>query len=223
MRLEDLIAQFRADVVDVAEPPFWSSEQITAWLNEAVQEACERAQLIEDRHTDSVCRVVMAPDQDTYELHCSLLSIKRLTLAGKVLTETSVEELDRTMPGWEARKGVPRFYIYEAPQGLMRPKLRLVPTPGIAADVRMTVYRGALKPLIADLDSSEPEVPRHLHLRLLEWVKFRAYMVPDADSFDPGRARTHEALFGAAFGQRPDANVARKIHDRRPPLIRSSW
>lgn len=49
MKVDDFIACFRAAVVDEVHGQFWSDAEIVSYLNEAVQEACERAKLIEDR------------------------------------------------------------------------------------------------------------------------------------------------------------------------------
>lgn len=53
MKVEDFIQEFRSTVMDNEVPYFWTSENIVRYLNEAVQEACERAKLIEDRSTPS--------------------------------------------------------------------------------------------------------------------------------------------------------------------------
>ncbi|HQC99250.1 MAG TPA: hypothetical protein PK306_26440 [Aquabacterium sp.] len=99
MKVADFIEEFRGTVEDNAEPFFWSSENIVRYLNEAVQEACERAKLIEDRSTPSVCSLSIEAGVSTYNLHPSVLEIKRLTLNGQKLDETSEEELDEDCPG----------------------------------------------------------------------------------------------------------------------------
>jgi len=219
MKVEDFIDRFRAAVKDEAEPPFWSSEEIVSYLNEAVQEACERAKLIEDRSMP----LVLVSGQDTYNLHPSVFEIKRLTFRGRPLDETSVEELDCDAPGWELRSGAPRCFIFEQASGAQPPKVRLVPTPLMAEPVGLTVYRGALKPLNADISTAQPEIPVRFHERLMDWVMHRAYLKQDADAFDPNKAATSLALFVQAFGERPDANVQRKHRDRRPPIVHCNW
>ena len=59
MKVADFIEEFRGAVKDSVEPFFWSSENIVRYLNEAVQEACERAKLIEDRRTPAVCSLTL--------------------------------------------------------------------------------------------------------------------------------------------------------------------
>lgn len=219
MKVEDFITRFRAAVFDQADPPFWSGEEIVSYLNEAVQEACERAKLIEDR---SIV-LTLVQGQDTYSLHASVFEIKRLAFQGRPLDETSVEELDCDSPGWESRSGVPLCFIFEQASGAQPPKVRLVPTPAAAGTASVTVFRGALKPLSADIDQAKPEIPERFHERLMDWVMHRAYLKQDADTFDPGKAATFLGLFVQAFGERPDANVQRKQRDRRPPVVHCNW
>lgn len=223
MKVADFIDEFRDIVQDQQDPPFWSSENIVRYLNEAVQEACERAKLIEDRTTPAVCSITLQAGESTYALHPSVLQIKRLTFRGRPLDESSVEELDSESHDWETRSGTPRLFIFEQGSGAQPPKVRLVPTPTEAGAVALTVYRGALKPLSADLDQAKPEIPERLHDRLLDWMLHRAYLKQDADRFDPSKSATSLGLFVQAFGERPSANVRRKQRDRRPPLVRSSW
>ena len=227
MLVKDFISKFREAVLDCVEPPLWTSEEIIGFLNEAVQEACERAKLIEDRLTPLVCNLPLQPGVSTYNLHASVFEIKRLTLLGLPLTETSVEKLDDICPGWELRSGRPRWFIFEQANGVQSPRARLVPTPTEATAVALTVYRGALKPIAAKdcmVDcTANPELHERFHLRLMDWMLHRAYLKQDADTFDPNKAAVSLGLFVQAFGERPDANVQRKQRDNQPPLVRSNW
>lgn len=223
MKVADFIAEFRATVCDVELPHFWSSELIVRYLNEAVQEACERAKLIEDRTTPVVCSITLQAGEPTYALHPSVLEIKRATIGGRRLDETSVEAMDADCPGWESLQGTPRAYIFEQASGGSPARIRLVRTPADAETLSLTVHRGALKPLSADIDQAKPEIHERFHDRLMDWVLHRAYLKQDADTFDPNKAAVSLGLFVQSFGARPDANVQRKQRDRRPPLVRSNW
>lgn len=223
MKVADFIAEFRDTVSDNAEPYFWTSESIVRYLNEAVQEACERAKLIEDRSTSVVCAIEVEAGVSTYALHPSVFEIKRATLAGRPLDETSVEAMDADCTGWELLQGTPRAFIFEQASGASPCTIRLVRTPTKAEALALTVYRGALRPLSADQDQARPEIPERFHERLMDWMLHRAYLKQDADTFDPNKAAVSLGLFVQAFGARPDANVQRKQRDRRPTLVRSSW
>ena len=223
MKVAEFIEAFRDTVADREVPPFWSDTQIVRYLNEAVQEACERAKLIEDRLTPAVCTVTLAPDVSTYQLHPSVFEIKRATLRGRPLDETSVEELDDDCPGWENWKGSPRLFIFDQASGARPASIRLVRIPTQADTLSLTVYRGALNPLTATNGTAKPELPERFHERLKDWVYRCAYLKQDADAFDKSKAIEFEASFERSFGPRPDANVQRKQRDRRPPIVATNW
>ena len=223
MQVGAIIDQFRETVSDCREPRFWSDDAVVGYLNEAVQEACERAQLIEDRTTPVVCAIPVIAAQARYALHPSVLLIKRATLNGGLLHETSVEDLDEESCRWETRVGTPRRFLFEEAIGAAPPQLQLVSTPAAPGIVALTVYRGALKPLSTDRPNEAPEIPARFHARLLDWMYHRAYLKQDADSFDPSKAAQSLALFEQSFGVRPDANVQRKQADRQPPIVRCAW
>lgn len=223
MRVKELIQRFRETVDDAVDKKFWTDEEVVFHLNEAVQEACERAKLLEDRSTPGVCSITLVPGVATYDLHPSVLEIKRLVLAGRLVHETSVEHLDCTHPGWEQRRGVPRQFLLEQANSQGAPRLRLVPEPVAAGVIGLTVIRGALEPLSHLIPNAEPEIHERFHTRLLDWVYHRAYLKQDAEVFNPDKAAVSLALFERAFGERPDANVQRKQRDRRPPVVRYRW
>lgn len=224
MKVADFIDAFRSDLADQAMPePLWSDEDIVRYLNDAVQEACERAKLIEDRLTPAVCSITLQTGVSTYSLHPSVFEIKRVTLRGRPLDLTTVEELDSDCPGWENMQGLPRAFLFEEASGAQPARLRIVRIPTQADTLALTVYRGALKPLSADIAIGKPEIPERYHERLKDWIYRCAYLKQDADGFDKSKAMEYEVAFERSFGARPDANVQRKQRDRRPPLVRCSW
>lgn len=76
MNLEQLITAARGALQDEKEPYLWSDELLVDYLNEGVQEACERAKLIEDATTEAVCRIPVVPGQASYALHPSVLEVQ---------------------------------------------------------------------------------------------------------------------------------------------------
>lgn len=214
MTLAELIVEFRSARSDDKVPYLWSDEEITAYLNEAMNEACERALLIEDRTTGECCTIGLSIAEPNYTLHESVLGIKRLTVAGLPLDETSIEDLDAGDAYWETRTGAPRAFVREGMSGL-----RIVPIPTAAEDATLTVWRLPLEPLSADRPDESPEIHAIYHRRLLPWVYRCALLKSDAETVDKAKALEQEAIFEQSFGVRPDANVQRKRRDRRPPVV----
>ena len=218
MNIKAFIARFRKDTDDTVIPFFWSDAEIVDYLNEAVDEACERAKLIEDRTTVIVCSITTALNTNSYVLHPSINEIKRATFKGRLLTETSEEALDDTDSGWETRKGAPGHYIYSP--GV---SLRLTPTPTEAGPIALTVYRNPLDPLTLNNDFDEPEIHQRHHLNLLDWLYRCAYLKHDSEVYNPVKSAEYEARFEALFGKRVSADVRRQQRDMRPPMVKFRW
>ena len=219
MTLEEIIFAFRKRVFDGVAPFLWSDEEVALFADDAVNEACIRARLIEDKTTPAVCSIPLVIATSSYLLHPSIFAIKRITCRSTVLNETSVEELDLRDAYWETRiSSPPREYIYG--QGTT---LRVFPMPAAIDPLALTVYRIPLLPLTADDTNAAPEIPAHQHMRLLDWICYRAYSKEDTETFNADKAARYEAKFIESFGIRSDANVLRKQRDKRPPRVAFRW
>lgn len=221
MRAADFIAEFRRVMDDAAPKYLWEDEEIVTYLNSAVDEACERALLLEDRTTACCCRIDIEPGEPVYPLHSAVLKVKRVALDGRPLEVTSEEELDCQAPGWESRAGAPRAYFLTGQRHL---QLHLAPRPTADTTLALTVYRTPLRPVpLTGFEKAEIELPELYHLRLMPWIYRCALLKNDSEVLDPVKAAEHEAVFERSFGARPDANVQRKRRDRRPPIVRMQW
>lgn len=223
MNVGQFIETFRRERRDCNSSPLWQDEEIVGYLNDAVQEANERAWLTEDWTTPSVCEVELEEGVSTYRLHPSVLHVKQASLDGRVLCETSYEELACRWPGWRKATAAPRQYVFIPAKGNVPPSLQLVATPNQPGTLHLGVYRGALRELRANELTAEPELPRRFHRPLMDWVYRCAMLKQDADALNQTGSAQHEALFERSFGSRPDANVQRKHQDKRPPVVASSW
>lgn len=195
-------------------PPLWLDEEIIGYLNEAQNEACERASLILDISTAAVCQIAVVAGTATYNVDPRVLEIKRAKLdsATRPLVETSIEQLDEEMPGWETKTGTPTHFFQTSDTSLT-----LVPTPIANDTLRQRVIRLPLQPMTGPED--EPEIAERHHYRMLDWAHRCGYLKEDAETINKARASEHEAAFTANFGERPSANVQRKRRDRRPPVV----
>ncbi len=222
MNVGDFISAFRSDTRDISDPFLWSDEDIVRYLNEAVDEAAERALLIEDSTTAACCTITLAAGTATYELHPSVIRVKRATFGGKPLRMTSVEAEDDNGFGRENREGPEPQKIIVNGQVT---SATFVPKPTAVGTVSLTVYRTALAPLdAADLDG-EPEIKAIYHPRLKNWMLRCAYLKRDAETLNEAKALEYEALFERDFGVKNSADTMRQRADRRPPVVRfnPSW
>jgi hypothetical protein len=69
---------------------------------------------------------------------------------------------------------------------------------------------------------AEPEIEEVHHKHLIDWVLHRAFSVPDADLFNPGRSAEGFGMFELHFGAHPGANMRRQ-QNARTPRPRPTW
>ncbi|THG87102.1 hypothetical protein E5198_00890 [Pseudomonas sp. A-1] len=201
---------------DQAEPYLWSDDLLDALIEEAQQEAAIRSRLLSE-----TIQLPLVAGQGSYSLPASALDVVRVRTPGLTLARTSQAELDE-QGAWEQRSGQPRSYAFTAAHFGGDGELIVYPAPASAYAAAVTLQR--LPAALSD-DASQPELPIHLHLFLLDWAAFRAFSLRDSDAEDSARAAKHEAAFEAVFGERLDADTLRQRAERRPHRIKtnSDW
>ena len=233
-----LIATFRRDVADEDEPFLWGADDAQTYLDDAINEAADRARLLRDSTTPEICEVTIAAGTHTYPLDSRILSVIRakLDLGRRPLDLTSTVALDRGIGAsssdarvrsnygwtgtsyglaWESLTGTPtRIAIDAQASGWTA---RLVPAPTVSDTLRLQVYRLPLDSLTEDDD--EPEINSRLHIRLVDWMKHLAYSKQDTETRNDKKAEMFANLFTSAFGERIDANVRRAQRDRHPAVV----
>lgn len=213
MTLAELVNQFRVLADDLAEPFLWSDDEVVAYLNDAVNEACVRAKLIEDHDSPFVCHLHLRPGQADYRLHPAVCEVLRAYADDEPLCHAEMDDVLRAGRPWYKHTGTPRLFITPE-QGL----LRVHPTPDKAAHVELEVYRVPIHGMKKGAD--EPDIPAMYHYRLLDWALHRAYSKRDADAQDQSRAAAHQAAFEFSFGYRHSADTRRRQLRHRPPVVR---
>lgn len=235
MKTCDLIARYRKESDDLAQPYRNDDKTVVGWLNEAVDEAAIRAKLLFD--TDSqFCSITIRANQAVYQLTAAIDTVQDawLNSTGQIVVGTDQSALDRTnlpnvcRPGnqsgwpasnWRTATGTPQWFIQDGR------RLQLVPIPTANDVLKLGVYRTATEAekLSAGSPQQEPVIAAQWHERLLDWVLFRAFSLRDEDQNDPRVAQEHLAAFEASFGIRADANVARKRRERRAHTTTINW
>ncbi len=201
MNLEELITSARSRSNDTVEAYLWTDLEWAEYATDAEAEACRRARLIVDSTTDEVTLITLNSTDATYDLDQRVIFIKRAKLVGRseVLRPVSFEDLDRCTPDWETETGEPRHYVPDMDEDKFRP----YPSPDAAGEVRLTVVRTPLAPLVESFD--EPEIKPRYHLGLVNWMLYRAYSKPDAETKNDIKAADHLAAFEAEFGRKSSA------------------
>ncbi len=217
MKTGELIAVFRQQADDTADPGKWTEPELLNWLNDAEIEACRRARLLVDSRGTAVTtavdgttttththgRITLGSGTDLYDLDPRIIYLRRVKLASRTIPLQALDyrDLDMRAPGWESHTGTVEGYV----RGLDNGKFRPYRIPTTAGTVTLTVVREPLVRMTSP--NNTPEIPARYHLNLLEWVFYRAYMKRDTQTFDENQAAKHLALFEAEFGTRAQATA----------------
>lgn len=220
MNLSELRQAFRVRADDETGPAsaqLWSDEEANLYLNEAHNEAADRALLIRDSTTVAVTQIAINTSSTDYALHTSILSVERVKLTSQTspLPRETTENLDAVYPGWETQTGTPICFVED------NGRIRLVPKSSKVDTLNMIVFRLPLAVMDSDLD--EPEIHIRHHYRMLDWALRCAYLKQDSEARDEQKAASYEKAFETSFGVRRDANVQRKQREHRTPVVRINW
>lgn len=221
MTLEEMFAQFRADVDDEqAQAYLFNDVELFRWVNEAMTEATIRSKLIFDNTTAAICDIAVTPGTSTYALDVAVHDIEAAFLyqnSAIVWKLTLIDrlELDRIEPNWREATGAPTHVIRDDTS------IQLTPAPEASYTVKLEVYRAPLDPM--DSTDQEPGIGAHHHRYLVEWMKYRAYSKPDVETKDDTKAATALAEFTTYFGPRPDADQRRRQQANKPHFNKASW
>lgn len=222
MKVDALEASFRTDVDDAAKPYLWTTAEFLLYLNEAEQEAAIRKKLLFEKVRPAICTIQATVSGGTvYKLNPLIIEIVYATITdsdGKKsrLELTDRDELDRLDPDWRNVAGRPKHLIHRD---------NTVEFGCAALDrtytLNLETHRLPLQCLAKDGD--EPEINRVHHMRLLDWVKYRAYMKPDSETLNPNKSAQSLNDFEEYFGIRPDADMRKAENANRPHRVKTHW
>lgn len=214
MNLTTLITTAATRADDLATGKLWSRNEWIEYANDAQDEACRRARLLVDSTTAAVCSITLVDGTPTYDLHDSIIFVRRVRLldstgvALSLLRPANSDDLDRTVgPQWQEEVGQPRCYVQDLDDHQMRP----YPIPDTNEwELAMTVHRTALVPAANETypmeDSDDvPEIRRRHHLGLVNWMLYRAYSKQDSQCYNAKAAAAFLADFENEFGKKSSA------------------
>lgn len=209
MKRVDLIRRFRTLAQDKVQPYLWADEDVNDWLNDAQNQACIRARLIQEDANQDVCNIPLTVGVQVYNLHPAVFEISNVRLIPasgdkpRWLSIVTRDFLDMQNPDWRDSTDPTQSVIQ------MDKTLRVVGAFDDGDRLALECFRLPLEPMDPTDQDSAPEINPAHHEHLVHWALAKAFSIPDADTLDPKRAAAADAAFTAYFGPLPDADLRR--------------
>ena len=206
----------------------WTDAEINGYTNEAVDVFSRELPLIIDSSTvtdgDSIalCQITTVDGIQDYALSPKVVAIRRAKINGELrpLFETDMDSMDKQDPYWEDvsenYKQTPRYYLL----GKETDKFTLVRCPDDIYTVNLTVQRLPLVDLVADDDV--PEINISYHRLLLSYIRYKAYMKRDVETFSERKAGSEKAQHLDDL-EKARIDVMRKVTTRKTVGIGSAF
>lgn len=219
MKLSDLRGALRELLGDETKPYLWADKTLDRFLNNAVREACLRARLLKDDADTlpELCSIDYDAGQKLIRFAPEILVVRsgNITSRPYKLYALTADSMDRREPCWnseDAQPGCPEYLVMDITQKT----IRLYPVPDAAGTLKLRVWR---MPRAAELMKGENDCPV-IQIpdpeELKHWAAFEAFMIKDAETFDPSRAGDELAVFESRFGGRPDLHEMARWADSPP-------
>lgn len=199
MTPNDLLAVFRSEMNDEAEPRLWSDEEFYLYLDDAQKMFCRRTDNIGDASTPEVVRLDIVPDEEWYPTHKRIWKFREAsrTDTGRDVPILNREDMPQRNMRFDGRSGPVQAIVI----GMEPHRVRVWPVPNETVTIELLVFRMPLADVNDGTSDDELEVDAHHHLHLLHWVKHRAYSKQDAEAFDKTKAAEFEQRFNAYCAQ----------------------
>jgi len=189
MNTTELLAVFREEVSDIAEPYLWSDALVYTYIDDAQKQFCRDTYGVADARSFTVS--VLADGTEWYDTDASILKIRTAadSLTGREVPLVPVEKMTAQGMFFDGKTGPLRALI----TGLEKHTLRAFPKPNLAATVNLSTFR--LPVTVASGDVFEID-DQHV-LPLLYWVKHKAYNKQDSEVFDKDASDRFLAMWNA--------------------------
>ena len=206
----------------------WTDAELNGYTNEAVDVFCRELPLIIDSSTvtddDNIalCQITTAAGTQDYALSPKVVAIRRAKINGEIrpLFETDMDAMDKQDSYWddvsENYRQTPLYYLL----GKETDKFTLVKCPDDIYTVALTVQRLPLAALADDEDI--PEISSNYHRLLLSYIRYKAYMKRDVETFSERKAGSEKAQHLDDL-EKARIDVMRKVTTRKTVGIGSAF
>lgn len=220
MNAGELCGAFREDVGDVRRPYLWSESEVWRYANDAHRMFVRLIGGIQD-FTSAATSVAIIANDAVGTLDPSILRILSATLrsTGLDIGLINYTDLGKSV---ETDYGLLRTIkldntvgdVHSGVIGMEQNKIRWINVPAVDDDVDLIIRRLPRARLVDDSDELEGVHEDH-HSELLNWMEYKAFLKPDADTFDKGRADVCKALFEEYCRNVARVDIERAKHKTR--------
>ena len=200
MTVTELLDLFRKEVDDDVKPYLWSDEEFFTYLDEAQDTFVREIGGIADRRS-SLTSISYKSGNQFKKFDERIYRIKgAFDEENRILT---IRNLDNFESGYleddygtqinagldDSRTGPIKYLITDVESN----EIQFYPLPDHDGSIRLFVYR---RPLMGIVDrKSLLEIPAHQHLNLLNWVKYKAFMKQDVETFNGAKSSDFRTAF----------------------------
>lgn len=208
MTLSELRSLARTKLRDTTPPYFWSDQWLDTCINEAIEEAVDRALLLQSTET-----VPVEIGEPTIAINRFVLAIEGpATFIG---SDNQAHILPYITPAqFRSYVGVD-LSATDTPQyfcsGELADTITVHPIPNMAGSIIVPIRRGAEASDLLVSSTDVPTIPERYHRRLVDWVLAKCFDIPDADFGDPKAAEAAEERFDKSFGRRKGARYSQAV------------
>ncbi len=183
----------RLDLADTEEPFLWSDEELYDYSDDAQKMFTRLTGGLPDASSALATVLSFSATSDWVATHPSILKVRQAYRpdTGNKIDVVNYEDLGNLGIRLDGRKGEPKVLII----GMEENRAKLYPAPETSGTIQLLVDRMPLKD-ITDGDQKLEVADKHSNgLRM--WIKARAYMKQDAETYDKRQADDCEAQFTA--------------------------
>lgn len=194
----EVLSLFRTEMNDSVTPYLWSDAEVYAYMDDAQRMFCRYTDGIADATTSAVCTIAVAQNATWLTLHEAILKIRAITRAsdGRPIDVINFEDMAARGIRLDGTTGP----IDQVIVGMEENKLRAVKTVSLADTLNLVVFRLPLTTLTG-ANGQTLEIPAQHHPHLLLWMKRRAYLKQDSETYDEVKSIDFENAFRAYCAQ----------------------
>lgn len=219
-----LLELFRLETDDISEPYLWSDIEFFVYLNEAQEIFVRETGGLSDRRSSLTQISYKAGDQykkyDARILRINgaqdatnrFIGIRNYDNLNNIITDDYGKQVLHVID--DSLTGDIKFLITD----VEAKEIQLYPIPTAVGILKLFIQRLPLREI--EDEDSVLEVANQHHLALLNWVKYKAFMKQDVETFDGSKS----AEFRAAFSEAVDlARVEKAAREDRKRKVQFSW